>query len=101
MLSLLMMLLMRCLIKNSKSDGSEGYISDHFLHATHRFYVILYILYTLCLSHGFSPDSNILGTMKSIPKNMKQSLCNSSNYRTIALSSIFTKILDWVIIIKE
>ena len=74
--------------------------SDHFLHATHRLYVILSILYTWFLSHGFSPDSIIMGTMIPIPKNRKQSLCNSSNYRAIALSSIFGKILDWVILIK-
>ena len=43
----------------------------------------------------------IMGTMTPIPKNRKQSLCNSSNYRAIALSSIVSKILDWVIIIKD
>ena len=59
------------------------------------------MLYTLFLSHGFIPDSVIMGTMIPIPKNRKQSLCNSSNYRAIALSSIFGKILDWVILIKE
>ena len=85
-------------LKNGKSDGSEGLFSDHFLHATHRFYVILSILYTLFLSHGFSPDSMIMETMIPIPKNRKQSLCNSSNYRAIALSSIFG---IWVILIKE
>ena len=88
-------------LKHGKSDGSVDLISDHFLHATHQFYVILSILYTLFLSHGFSPDSMIMGTMIPIPKNRKQSLCNSSNYRAIALSSIVGKILDWVILIKE
>ena len=53
------------------------------------------------LSHGFSPNSMILGTMIPIPKDKKKSLCNSGNYRAIALSSIFSKILDWVILIKE
>ena len=38
--------------------------------------------------------------MIPIPKNRKQSLCNSSNYRAIVLSSIFGKIPDWVILIK-
>ena len=37
----------------------------------------------------------IMGTMIPIPKNRKQSLCNSSNYRAIG------KILDLVILIKE
>ena len=53
------------------------------------------------LSHGFSPNSMILGTMIPISKDKKKSLCNSGNYRAIALSSIFSKILDWVILIKE
>ena len=43
----------------------------------------------------------IMGTMIPIPRNRKHSLCNSSNYRAIALSSILSKILDWVILIKE
>ena len=88
-------------LKSGKSDGSEGLFSDHFIHGTHRFYVILSILFTAMLSHGFSSNSMILGTMIPIPKDKKKSLCNSGNYRAIALSSIFSKILDWVILIKE
>ena len=42
-----------------------------------------------------------MGTMIPIPMNRKQSLCNSNNYKSIALSNIFDKILDWVILIKE
>ena len=43
----------------------------------------------------------IMGTMIPISKNRKQSLCNSSNYMAIALSSILSIILAWVILIKE
>ena len=53
------------------------------------------------LSHEFSPNSMILGTMIPIPKDRKKSLCDSGNYRAIALSSVFSKILDWVNLIKE
>ena len=60
---------MRCLFKKGKSDGSERLFSDHFLHATHRVYVILSILYTLFLLHGFSSDSIIMETMKPIVNN--------------------------------
>ena len=63
-------------LKNGKSDGSEGLFSDHFLHATHRFYVILY---TLFLSHSFSPDSMIMGTMIPIPKNSCHSIFEQMN----------------------
>ena len=46
------------------------------------------------LSHRFSPNAMILGTMIPIPKDKKKSLCNSGNYRAIALISIFSKI--WI-----
>ncbi len=59
------------------------------------------MFFNVILIHGVSPDSMILGTMIPIPKNKKKSLCNSYNYRAIALSSIIGKILDWVILIKE
>ena len=39
--------------------------------------------------------------MIPIPKDKKKPLCNSSNYRAITLSSIFSKILEWIILIKE
>ena len=42
----------------------------------------------------------ILGTMIPIPKDKRTSLCDSSNYRAIALSSMFSKVLDWVILMK-
>ena len=57
-------------------------------------------IFTLFLSHGFTPDSLILGTMISIPKDKKKYFCSSSNYRAIALSSILNKILEWIILLK-
>ena len=91
----------RYTFKTGKSDGLEGLSSDHFIHGNRKLYVLLSILFTLFLRHGFSPNSMILGTMISIPKDKKKSLRSASNYRAIALSSIFIKILDWIILLKE
>ena len=71
-------------LKGGISDGCEGLSSDHFIHGNRHLYVLLSIVFTLLLRHGFSPDSMILGTMITIPKDKKKSLCNSSNYRAIA-----------------
>ena len=87
--------------KTGKFDGSEGLSIDHFVHRNRKLYVLLSILFTLFLRHGFSPNSMILGTMIPIPKDKKKSLCSASNYRAIALSSIFSKILDCIILLKE
>ncbi len=88
-------------LKQGKTDGEEGHMSDNITHGTDSLYVLLTIVFNAMLIHGVSPDSMILGTMVPIPKNNKKSLCNSDNYRVIALSSIIGKILDWVILIKE
>ncbi len=61
----------------------------------------LTMIFNAMLIHGISPESMLLGTMVPIPQNKKQTLCNSDNYRAIALSSIIGKILDWIILIKE
>ena len=87
-------------LKIGKSDGSEGLFSD-FINGTRNLYVFLSILFTLFLCHGFSPNSMILCMMIPILKDKKKSLCSSSNYRAIALSSVLSKILDWIILIKE
>ena len=87
-------------LKTGKSDGSEGLSSDYFIHGNRKLYVLLLILFKLLLRHGFSPNSMILGTMIPIPKDKKKSLCSASNYRAIALSSIFSKILDWIILLN-
>ena len=63
--------------------------------------MFLSIIFTLILSHSFTSDSLILGTMIPIPKDKKKSCCSSSNYRAIALSSILNKILDWIILLNE
>ena len=88
-------------LKDSKSDRYKGLSSDHCIHGNRQLYVLLSILFTLFLRHGFSPDSIILETMITILKDKKKSLCNSSNCRAIALSSIFGKVFDWIILIKD
>ena len=63
------------------------------------YYCQFYLHYFI--RHAFSPNSMILSTMIPIPKDKKKSLCSPGNYRAIALSSIFSKILDWIILLKE
>ena len=90
-----------CKLKTGKSDGGEGLFSDHIIHGCHYLYVLLSMIFNAMLVHGEFPESMAMGTMVPIPKNKRKSLCNSDNYRSIALSSIVSKVLDWVILIKE
>ena len=53
------------------------------------------------LCHGVAPKSFLDANVIPIPKNPKLNLSDSNNYRAIALSSIFGKILDKIIIAAQ
>ena len=62
---------------------------------------MLSLLSSVMLVHGMAPNSKLLATMVAIPKNNRKSLCDSNNYRSIALSSILDKVFDLTILDKE
>ena len=88
-------------LKHGKGSGAEDMYSDHLINAPHILFVVLALLFNAMLIHGMSPDSMILGTMVPIPKCKFKELDKSENYRSIALSSVIGKTLDWVILLKE
>ncbi len=87
--------------KSGKSSGEEGLNSDHLINAPHRLIVILCQIFNIMIVHGMCSKSKLIGTMIPIPKVKYQVVCKSDNFRAIALSSIFGKVLDWIILIKE
>ena len=50
--------------------------------------------------HGHYARELLLSTRCSLPKNKVGDVCNSENYRGIALTSCVNKVLDWVILIR-
>ncbi len=88
-------------LQAGKSDGNEGLISDHIINAPHRLSVLITVVFNAIIIHGISPESMLIHTMIPIPKAKMQVICKSDKFRAITLSSIFTKVLDWVILIKE
>ena len=86
-------------LKSGKSGGIEGIKSEHFIHAPHKFFVMLTSIINAMLVHGYSPESMLTGIMVPIPKN--KNTCNSDNYRAITLNSITGKLLDLVILLNE
>ncbi len=86
-------------LKQSKSDGCSCILSDHIIHASDKLTCYLALLFTPMLSYGTSPDGMLFGTMVPLPKGRWANLSSSNNFRTITLSSIFGKLLDFVILI--
>ena len=64
--------------------------------------IILSSLFNSIFSHGcVLPISFLSSTIIPIPKNPRLDLKNSENYRAIALSSVFCKIFDTIVIEKQ
>ena len=84
----------------SVSDGIDGFMSDHIIHASDKFCVIVGMLINAMLTHGHNPSQLLNIVVKSIPKDMRGSLHSSNNYRGISLCNALCKVIDLIIIEK-
>jgi len=88
------------LLKAGKSDGSFDLVSDHVIHACDEFGVCVSMLLSALLVHGFAPEDVASCTIIPIPKGKNVNVSDSSKYRGIALSSIFSKVFDLILLNK-
>jgi hypothetical protein len=87
-------------MKARKTDGEFCLSSDYFLHADNDLSVHLAFVFTSMIVHGTAPESFLSSTILPIPKNKNINAADSSNYRGIALSSVYGKIFDNIVINK-
>ena len=88
-------------LKSGKSDANPGLSSDAFKKAPRELHLHLALLLSCMLRHSCAPDGVLGSTLRPIPKNRKKSLNESSNFRSIAISSIMLKILDKIVLKKH
>ena len=74
------------------------HFSNNIIHAPHKSFVFISLLFNSMLTHGVLPDEMLLGTITPIVKNRHKSVNESSNYRAITLSSILGKLFDIIIL---
>ena len=65
----------------------------YFLHGKHLLYKCIAQLFSAMLCYGFAPCLFLRSTMIAIPKGGRSSTSNSDHFRSIAISSILSKIL--------
>jgi len=75
-----------------KGDGITELSTDHFKNACPELSVYVSFLLSGLLTHGTFPTDLVTSTVIPIPKR-RSGQSDSTNYRGIALSSIFGKIL--------
>ena len=82
-------------MKKNKHDGTRGLYSDHLKNSTNALFAHISSLFSRCLLHGFSPPEFGISVLMPIPKSARKSKSDPDNYRSIALSSILNKALDF------
>lgn len=86
-------------IKPNKSDPIYDFSSDFFKNSPDILFDHIAIILQSFLGHGFVSEVLLLSTIVPLVKDKLADMTTSKNYRSIALSSLILKILDWVIII--
>ena len=86
-------------LKSGKSDPVFSFSSDCFKNATNTVYEKLSIMIQSFLVHGHITNILLLATLVPIIKDKLSSANVSKNYRSIAISSIVLKLIDWIFII--
>ena len=85
-------------LKRGKRDGFSGLMSDHVINACDELFIHISLLLSSMLVHGTPSDDLLVSTIVPIPKGKTGNRTASSNYRAIALSSIFGKIFDKIVL---
>ena len=88
-------------LKSDKIDEGGALFSNNFIHGTDLLYMSISVLFCTMISHGFAPERFLRSTMIPIPKGARANLSDSNMYRSIAISSLLSKILDNIIIEQQ
>ena len=85
-------------IKSNKADAMEEFNSDCLQNAPDNLFEVIALLFKGLAVHGFMPSILLFCAIIPLVKDPSGSLDSSSNYRGIAISSLFLKIWDWIVI---
>ena len=86
-------------LNNEKTDPQFSFSSDCFKNAPDQLFEHLSNIFKIFLIHGHVSLFVLISTMVPLIKNKLGDKCSSKNYRSIAISSLILKVLDWVILI--
>ena len=86
-------------LKSGKSDPVFSFSSDCFKNASDQMFEKLAMMIQSFLIHGHVTLILLLATLVPIIKDKPGSINVSKNYRSIAISSILLKLIDWIFII--
>jgi len=76
----------------------DGIMSEHFLHSHPASVIHLKFLFSAMMTHSFVPESFATGVITPIIKDKRADITAVDNYRPITLSSIISKIFEYMLL---
>ena len=86
-------------LRDSKTDPVYNFSSDCIKNGPDILFSLLASVFRIFLMHGKVSIFLLLATLVPLIKDKMGSINESKNYRSIALSSLVLKLLDWIILI--
>ena len=88
-------------LKPGKSDPIYSFSSDCFRNGSESLFDHLATVLRSCTIHSHVSLALLLSTLVPLVKDKLASINSSKNYRSVAISSILLKLLDWVVILLD
>jgi len=84
-------------LKKGKSQGTDRLTSEHVKYAPEKIAVLLKIVFNCMLMHGYLPENFMKTCILSLVKDKKANLSDKDNYRPIAITCVFSKVLELIV----
>ena len=90
----------RCIakLKNGKSNGMDNVSSEHLKNCNPRLVSMLALCFTKMFSHGYLPANMLSVQLVPIIKSKSGLISSKDNYRPIAIASVLSKVLEFIIL---
>ena len=85
-------------LPSGKAVGADNLSCEHYKFSSNRLHVLLALLYSAFLIHGFLPDDFMKSIIVPLVKDKTGDLTSKDNYRPIAISTPASKILEIIIL---
>ena len=86
-------------LKDNKGDPTYSFSSDCLKNGPDKLYQLLSIAIKSFLLHGHITTFLLLATLIPLIKDKLASINSSKNYRSIAISSLVLKMIDWIVLL--
>jgi hypothetical protein len=87
-------------LKKNSSTGNDGLSSEHFVYAHESLSDYLTVLFNCMLTHNYIPQKFMDTLIVPLLKEKKGNITDKDNYRPIAITCVFSKILESVLLEK-